>query len=99
MAQALLSSFDEWVRSLLNALQSNGADMSDFVEYLTGIISSESETDEEKQQAIAELLADLDLKVIPSETYLRLRNAFGRLRSTITTLMLSATRFSIAGIH
>ena len=84
MAQALLSSFDEWVRSLLNALQSNGADMSDFVQYLTGIITSESETDEEKQQAIAELLADLDLKVTPSETCLSVYHLFRRLRSTVT---------------
>lgn len=57
------SSFDEWIRSLLNELQSNNADMSDFVQYLMGIVTSDSETDEEKQTAIAELLADLDLKV------------------------------------
>jgi len=63
MATALSSSFDEWIRSLLNELQSNDADMSDFVQYLIGIVTSDSETDEEKQIAIAELLADLDLKV------------------------------------
>ena len=63
MAQASSSSFDEWVRSLLNDLQSNNVDMSDFVQYLTGIVTSDSETDEEKRTAIAELLADLDLKV------------------------------------
>ena len=63
MAQALSSSFDEWIRSLLNDLQSNDVDMSDFVQYLTGIVMSDSETDEEKQTAIAELLADLELKV------------------------------------
>ena len=63
MAQALSSSFDEWIRSLLNDLQSNNVDMDDFVQYLIGIVTSDSETDEEKQIAIAELLADLDLKV------------------------------------
>jgi hypothetical protein len=63
MAEALPTSFDEWIRSLLNELQSNDADMSDFVQYLLGIVNSDSETDEEKQIAIAELLADLDLKV------------------------------------
>jgi hypothetical protein len=63
MAQALSSSFDDWIRSLLNELQSNDVDMSDFVEYLMGIVRSDTETDEEKQTAIAELLADLDLKV------------------------------------
>ena len=63
MAEALSSSFDEWIRSLLNELQSNDADMTDFVQYLMGIVTSDSETDEEKQTAIAELLVDLDLKV------------------------------------
>lgn len=63
MAEALSSSFDEWIRSLLNELQSNNADMSDLVQYLIGIVTSDSETDEEKQTAISELLADLDLKV------------------------------------
>jgi hypothetical protein len=63
MAEALPTSFDEWIRSLLNELQSNDADMSDFVQYLLGIVNSDSETDEEKQIAITELLADLDLKV------------------------------------
>ncbi|CAF1254191.1 unnamed protein product [Rotaria magnacalcarata] len=62
MAEASSSSFDEWIRSLLNELQSNDVDMSDFVQYLMGIVTSDSETDEEKQVAIAELLADLDLK-------------------------------------
>ncbi|CAF1423710.1 unnamed protein product [Rotaria sordida] len=62
MAEALSSSFDQWIRSLLNELQSNDADMSDFVQYLMGIVTSDSETDEEKKVAIAELLADLDLK-------------------------------------
>ncbi|CAF2996618.1 unnamed protein product [Rotaria sp. Silwood2] len=62
MAEASSSSFDQWIRSLLNELQSNDADMSDFVQYLMGIVTSDSETDEEKQVAIAELLADLDLK-------------------------------------
>jgi hypothetical protein len=37
--------------------------MSDIVQYLLGIVTSDSETDEEKQIAIAELLGDLDLKV------------------------------------
>jgi hypothetical protein len=37
--------------------------MSDIVQYLMGIVTSDSETDEEKQTAIVELLADLDLKV------------------------------------
>jgi len=63
MAQALPSSFDEWIQSLLNDLQSSDADMSDFVQYIMGIIASDSETDEEKQIAIVELLSDLDLKV------------------------------------
>jgi hypothetical protein len=63
MAAALSSTFDEWIRSLLNELHSNDADMSDFVQYLMGIVTSDSETDEEKQIAIVELLADLDLKV------------------------------------
>ncbi len=63
MAQALPSSFDEWIQSLLNDLQSNDVDMSDFVQYLMGVIASDSETDEEKQIAIVELLSDLDLKV------------------------------------
>ena len=63
MAEALATSFDEWIRSLLNELQSDDVDMSDFVQYLMGIVTSDSETDEEKQVAIAELLADLDLKV------------------------------------
>lgn len=63
MAQALSSSFDQWIRSLLNDLQSNDDDMTDFVEYLRGIVTSDSETDEEKLVAISELLSDLDLKV------------------------------------
>jgi hypothetical protein len=63
MAEAVSSSFDDWIRSLLNGLQSNNADMSDFVQYLLGIVTSDSETNEEKQIAITELLADLDLKV------------------------------------
>lgn len=65
MAEATFSSsFELWIRSLLNELQSNtDADMSDFVEYLLGIVTSESETDEEKRVAIGELLSDLDLKV------------------------------------
>lgn len=63
MAEALPPSFEGWIRSLLNDLQSNNDDMSDFVQYLLGIVSSDSETDEEKLTAIGELLADLDLKV------------------------------------
>lgn len=65
MAEATFSSsFELWIRSLLNELQSNSdTDMSDFVEYLLGIVTSESETDEEKLVAIGELLSDLDLKV------------------------------------
>lgn len=63
MAEASSSSFDEWIRSLLNELQSNNDDMSDFVQYLMGIVTSDSETDEEKLVAITELLSDLDLKV------------------------------------
>jgi hypothetical protein len=63
MAKALSTSFDEWIRSLFNELQSNNADMSDFIQYLMGIVTSDSETDEEKQVAIVELLSDLDLKV------------------------------------
>jgi len=63
MAEAVSSSFDDWIRSLLNGLQSNNTDMSDFVQYLLGIVTSDSETNEEKQIAITELLADLDLKV------------------------------------
>ncbi|UJR13785.1 hypothetical protein I4U23_000795 [Adineta vaga] len=63
MAEAISSSsFDDWIRSLLNDLQSNNADMSDFVQYLLGIVTSDSETDEEKLIAIGELLVDLDLK-------------------------------------
>lgn len=63
MAEALSSPFDQWIRSLLNELQSNDDDMTDFVQYLLGILTSDSETDEEKQTATAELLVDLDLKV------------------------------------
>jgi hypothetical protein len=63
MAEASSSTFDQWIRSLFNELQSNDADMSDFVQYLMGIVTSDSETDEEKQTAIVELLADLDLRV------------------------------------
>jgi hypothetical protein len=63
MAQALSSSFDEWIRSLLNDLQSNNIDMTDFVQYLLTIVTSDSETNEEKQIAITELLGELDLKV------------------------------------
>lgn len=63
MAEAFSSPFDQWIRSLLNELQSNDDDMTDFVQYLMGIVTSDSETDEEKQTAIVELLADLDLKV------------------------------------
>lgn len=44
-------------------MQSNDDDMTDFVQYLLGILTSDSETDEEKQTATAELLVDLDLKV------------------------------------
>ena len=64
MAQASSSSssFDQWIRSLLNELQSNDDDMSDLVQYLLGIVTSDSETDDEKLVAIGELLADLDLK-------------------------------------
>ncbi|CAF1222209.1 unnamed protein product [Adineta ricciae] len=62
MAEALPSSFEGWIRSLLNDLQSNSDDMSDFVQYLLGIVSSDSESDDEKLTAIGELLADLDLK-------------------------------------
>lgn len=63
MAEALETSFDAWIRSLLNELQSNDDDMSDFVQYLMGIVMSDSETDEEKLTAITELLTDLDFKV------------------------------------
>jgi len=63
IAEASSSSFDEWIRSLLNDLQSDNIDMNDFVEYLLGIVTSDSETNEEKQIAIGELLGDLDLKV------------------------------------
>ncbi|CAF4436650.1 unnamed protein product, partial [Adineta steineri] len=62
MAEALPSSFEDWIRTLLNDLQQNNTDMSDIVQYLFGIVTSDSETDEEKQVAIVELLADLDLK-------------------------------------
>ncbi|CAF1158671.1 unnamed protein product [Adineta steineri] len=62
MAEALPSSFEDWIRTLLNDLQQNNTDMSDIVQYLLGIVTSDSETDEEKQVAIVELLADLDLK-------------------------------------
>jgi len=80
MAQALPSSFDEWIQSLLNDLQSNDADMSDFVQYLMGIIASDSETDEEKQIAIVELLSDLDLKV---------REAFIDCQNTVSYFILA----------
>jgi hypothetical protein len=80
MAQALPSSFDEWIQSLLNDLQSNDVDMSDIVQYLMGIIASDSETDEEKQIAIVELLSDLDLKV---------REAFIDCRNTVSYFILA----------
>jgi hypothetical protein len=80
MAQALPSSFDEWIQSLLNDLQSNDVDMSDFVQYLMGVIASDSETDEEKQIAIVELLSDLDLKV---------REAFIDCQNTVSYFILA----------
>jgi hypothetical protein len=97
MANALSSSFDEWIPSLLNELQSNDADMSDFVQYLMGIVTSDSETDEEKQIAIAELLADLDLKV-QIKSFKENKTVF-YFFSIIIISINSANKFSIAGIN
>lgn len=95
MAEALPSSFDEWIRSMLNELQSNNDDMSDFVQYLLGIVTSDSETDEEKLTAISELLADLDFKVTLAS--LRQTHSPLPLRSTLTTSASSASRSSTDG--
>jgi hypothetical protein len=91
-------SFDEWIRSLLNDLQSDNVDMSDFVEYFLSIVTSDSETDEEKKIAIAELLGDLDLKV--NKTFPQLLKIFLlSFISTIIVLINSVNKFLINGIH
>ena len=96
MAHALETSFDEWIRSLLNELQSNDADMSDFVQYLMGIVTSDSETDDEKLVAITELLADLDLKV---ENSILSIDSVERLFSIIIRLIRSVNKYWADGIH
>jgi len=98
MAEALSSSFDEWIQSLLNDLQSDNVDMSDFVEYLLGIITSDSETNEEKQIAIAELLGDLDLKI--NKIFPQLSKIFlSSFINIIKVLINSVNRFLINGIY
>jgi hypothetical protein len=98
MADALSSSFDEWIRSLLNDLQSDNVDMSDFVEYFLSIVTSDSETDEEKKMAIAELLGDLDSKV--NKTFPQLLKIFLlSFISIIIVLINLVNKFLINGIH
>ena len=63
MAEALSSSFDNWTRSLLHELRLNDDDINDFVQYLMSVVTSDSETDEEKRETITELFTELDLKV------------------------------------
>jgi len=100
MAEASSSSFDDWICSLLNDLQSNDTDMSDFVQYLLGIVTSDNETDEEKQTAIAELLADLDLKVKFPFEFRTTPTHFQHFRFSMTTIStISANKFLIDGTN
>ena len=99
MAEALPSSFEGWIRSLLNDLQSNNDDMSDFVQYLLGIVSSDSESDDEKLTAIGELLTDLDLKVNFSSKHANRQTYQFHLISTITMSANLANKYSIDGIN
>ncbi|CAF1312386.1 unnamed protein product, partial [Didymodactylos carnosus] len=53
--------FENAVKSLLELLQPN-LDITDFLSYIVGIVTSENETDDEKLNAMNEMLQELDLK-------------------------------------